>query len=60
MHNWAGVGIDEFSHMKRWIDQIAVRPAAVKGSKVPHETNFDEPDANEKAVAAETQIIVTR
>ncbi len=60
MHNWAGVGIDEFPHMKRWIDQIAVRPAAAKGIKVPHETDFDEPDANENASTAETQTIVTQ
>ena len=59
IHKWAGVEIDEFPHMKRWIDQIAVRPAAVKGIMVPHETNFDEAD-DEEEVVAEMQTTVTQ
>lgn len=60
IHNWAGIDIGQFPHMKRWIDQIAARPAAVKGIAVPHETNYDQPDDTEDSAAAETQTIVTR
>ena len=60
IHNWAGIEIDEFPNMKRWIDQIAARPAAVKGVLVPHKTNFNQPGDSEESAAAETQTIVTR
>ena len=44
IHNWAGVDIDDFQHLRRWIDQIAARPAAARGVAVPMETNYDKPD----------------
>ncbi|HYM03365.1 MAG TPA: glutathione S-transferase N-terminal domain-containing protein [Stellaceae bacterium] len=36
-HNWSGVGIDHLPHLRRWLDQIAARPAAQKGITVPYE-----------------------
>lgn len=44
IHNWAGVGIDEFPHLKRWIDQIEARPGAARGVAVPHATNYNDSD----------------
>ncbi len=44
IHSWAGVDIDDFQHLRRWIDQIAARPAAARGVAVPMETNYDKPD----------------
>lgn len=45
IHNWAGVGIDEFPHLQRWIDQVAERPGCAKGVMVPHQTNYHEHEA---------------
>jgi GSH-dependent disulfide-bond oxidoreductase len=36
-HRWSGVEIDHLSHLRRWVDLIAARPAAQKGIKVPYE-----------------------
>lgn len=60
IHNWAGIDIGEFPHMKRWIDTIDARPAAERGVMVPHETNYNRPDDVDESVAAETQNMVTR
>lgn len=43
IHNWAGVGIDEFENLKRWLDQLEARPALIRGAEVPHATNYNAP-----------------
>ena len=30
-HDWSGVSLDGLTHLKRWHDDIAVRPAVVRG-----------------------------
>jgi len=35
-HAWSGVDIEPFEHLRRWVDQIAERPAAIKGLNVPY------------------------
>jgi GST-like protein len=34
-HPWSGVTVDDLPHLKRWIDQIATRPAAQRGVVIP-------------------------
>ena len=34
-HKWSGIEIDDLPNLQRWIDQIAARPAAQAGIKVP-------------------------
>ncbi len=34
-HPWSGVSIDDLPNLKRWVDQIAGRPAAQRGVIVP-------------------------
>lgn len=34
---WSGVELEPFTHLRRWIDQIAERPAAQAGIKVPYD-----------------------
>ena len=34
-HNWSGVDIEPFPHLKRWVDTIAARPAAERGINIP-------------------------
>jgi len=35
--SWSGVELEPFVHLRRWIDQIAERPAAQTGIKVPYD-----------------------
>ena len=37
IHDFAGVSIDEFEHLKRWLDQLEARPALKRGSTVLQE-----------------------
>ncbi len=34
-HDWAGVAIDDLPHLRRWLDEIAARPAVKRGFDVP-------------------------
>lgn len=58
IHDWAGVSIDEFPNLQRWIEQIAARPGAQRGIAVPHTTNYSKPDAvDENKVDANKSMI---
>lgn len=59
IHNWAGVDIDEFEHLQRWLNQLEARPALVKGASVPDPTNYNEPE-NEKEAVKDTKKMVTK
>ena len=59
IHNWAGVDISEFPHLQRWIDQIAARPAAARGVKVPDTTDYNNPkDDVAESVAATRNMVI--
>jgi glutathione S-transferase/GST-like protein len=34
-HKWSGVEIEGFDHLRRWVDQLAARPACRRGIEVP-------------------------
>ena len=34
-HNWSGVAIDDLPHLRRWMDAIYLRPAALRGIMLP-------------------------
>jgi len=40
-HEWSGVSLDGLPNLKRWVDQIAQRPAVQKGILVPEPINVD-------------------
>lgn len=42
IHGWAGVSIEEFPHLQRWLKQIESRPACAKGVNVPFAVDFSE------------------
>ncbi|TXG82363.1 MAG: glutathione S-transferase [Sphingomonadales bacterium] len=44
IHDWSGVDIAPFPNLKRWMDQIAERPAVQRGLKVPEDTSLSEKD----------------
>ena len=43
-HDWSGVDLAPFTHLRRWVDTIAERPAAQRGIAVPppHATESEE------------------
>lgn len=59
IHNWAGVEIDEFPGLQRWLNQLEARPALQRGVAVPHVTNYNEQDASNDEAAKSTSSIVT-
>ncbi len=34
-HEWQGIALDDFPHLKRWYEAVAARPAVVRGMAVP-------------------------
>ena len=34
-HEWSGVGVEDFPHLSRWLEQIRQRPAVQRGLQVP-------------------------
>lgn len=34
-HAWSGIRLDEFSHLRRWLEQIGARPAVKRGLERP-------------------------
>ncbi|KAI8824898.1 glutathione S-transferase [Fimicolochytrium jonesii] len=43
-HNWAGVGLEEFPLLDKWLHRAAKRPAVVKGMNVPQHNSLIEND----------------
>ncbi len=41
-HNWSGVELQPFTHLKRWNDQIGQRPAVIKGKQIPAQVSKDD------------------
>ncbi len=41
-HNWSGVELTPFKHLKRWTNQIGQRPAVIKGINIPAKVNKDD------------------
>lgn len=54
IHNWAGVNIEEFSHLKRWLEALETRPALIRGAAVPHETDYNTADEEQAAAVVES------
>ncbi len=59
IHNWAGVSIDEYPNLQRWLAELEARPGLIRGAAVPHATNYNEPEDMQEA-AASTKAMVTR
>lgn len=57
VHNFAGVTLDDFPNLNRWLDQLEARPALIRGAAVPHETSFNNPEKESKAVESTKNMI---
>lgn len=60
IHNWAGVGLDDFPNLKRWLGALEARPALIRGAAVPHQTSYNASDDAEADVAKATKAVVSR
>jgi glutathione S-transferase len=41
-HEWSGVEIEDLANLNRWVDEIAKRPAVVKGINIPPRGSAEE------------------
>ncbi len=57
VHNFAGVGLEAYPNLKRWLDQLEARPALIRGAAVPHETSFNNPDEESDAVESNKNMV---
>ena len=58
IHKWAGLEIDEFEHLQRWLDQVEARPACAKGVKVPFEHDYSGDNEGDEEFIKDVQTIV--
>ncbi|MVB43333.1 glutathione S-transferase [Vibrio cholerae] len=42
IYEWSGISIDGLTHLQRWMNEIAARPAVVKGLTVPPPSNVSD------------------
>ena len=42
IHAWAGVEVDDLPHLRRWMDQMAARPACQRGVVIPEPFEADD------------------
>lgn len=56
IHDWAGVGIDDLSNLKRWLGTIGDRPAVKRGMTVPKSREIE--DDGEEARKRGEKILV--
>ncbi|KAK1770370.1 glutathione S-transferase [Phialemonium atrogriseum] len=57
-HHWAGINIDDFPHLKAWLERVLARPASEKGRHVPsrhtalEQKNLSQEELDKKAEQA--------
>ncbi|MGH8247678.1 MAG: glutathione S-transferase family protein [Gammaproteobacteria bacterium] len=57
-YEWGGINVDGLDHLKRWIDQIAARPAVQRGRAVPKPTDLGDATDRDKTIEAARKILV--
>lgn len=55
IHEWSGVDITGLNNLQRWIDELAARPACIRGLEVPAKT-----ETSDEEKAKQTSKMVTR
>ena len=56
-YEWGGINIDGLDNLKRWIDQIAARPAVQRGRAVPPPADMGDENDRAKTVAAAQKML---
>lgn len=60
IHNWAGISIEEFPHVKRWLTQLEARPALARGAAIPHATNYNAADEAAETASSDNKNMLVR
>ena len=48
IHKWSGVEIEDLPNLKRWMDEINLRPACIKGVEIPRALELPDDKNSEK------------
>ena len=48
IHKWSGVEIEDLPNLKRWMDEINLRPACIKGVQIPRALELPDDKNSEK------------
>jgi glutathione S-transferase/GST-like protein len=48
IHKWSGVEIEDLPNLKRWMDEINLRPACIKGVQIPRALELPDDENSEK------------
>ena len=48
IHKWSGVEIEDLPNLKRWMDEISLRPACIKGVQIPRALELPDDENSEK------------
>ena len=48
IHKWSGVEIEDLPNLKRWMDEINLRPACIKGIQIPRALELPDDENSEK------------
>jgi glutathione S-transferase len=54
---WGGIDVSGLDHLKRWIDQLAARPAVQRGLAVPKPTDLGDAASREKTIEGARKIL---
>jgi glutathione S-transferase len=60
IHEWAGVSVDGLDHLKRWMDDLAARPAVQRGLAVPARLELPKDESAADKVAETGRSILQR
>jgi GST-like protein len=60
IHEWAGVSIEGLGHLKRWMDDLATRPAVQRGLAVPQRLELPKAENVAEKVAETGRSILQR
>ncbi|MBI2994198.1 MAG: glutathione S-transferase N-terminal domain-containing protein [Gammaproteobacteria bacterium] len=56
-YEWGGISVDGLDSLKRWIDQLAARPAVQRGRAVPPPADMGDETDREKTIAAAQKML---
>lgn len=57
IHNLAGVSLDPYPSLKRWLDELEARPALARGAAIPEKTNYNNPEEAAEALKSNQSMI---
>lgn len=59
VHNFAGISLEPYPGLSRWLGQLEARPALQRGAAVPRATNFNNPEEEAKSVESTRKVVTS-